>query len=167
MKNQDDNSSKNVVQLLIHQFEGMWGMLNQAIKNIPTDLWAKEDNEWFFSLTAYHVVETADFYERSSPEEMEFGKRLGQLEWWKHISHQEAANRLSKSLVQKYLEEVQTKVKTTLEKSSMKDLLAKDKFQWFNSRLEKFVYLLRHNAHHIGELAKKLRNEGSNRIKWT
>ena len=158
---------KEVVQLLIHQYDGMWNMLTQAIDNIPNDLWAKEDNKWYFALTAYHVVETADFYVRSTPEGMEFGKRLGQVEWWKNIGHQEAANRLSKTLVLDYLQEVKARVKTTLEESSMDDLLSKDKFHWFSSILEKYVYLLRHNSYHIGELAKKLRREDKTRVKWT
>jgi hypothetical protein len=158
---------KEVIQVLIRQYDDMWEMLTQAINNVSDDLWAKEDNEWYFSLTAYHVVETADFYKRSTPKGMEFGKRLGQVDWWKNIGRQKAALRLSKDLILEYLTEVKTQLRTTLENSSKKDLLSNDKFHWFDSRLEKYVYLLRHNTYHIGELAKKLRSEGNARIKWT
>ena len=44
--------------------------------------------------------------------------------------------------------------------------MKKDDFGWFESIFEKLVYLLRHNAHHIGELARTLREWDCERIKW-
>ena len=45
-------------------------------------------------------------------------------------------------------------------------LLEPDEFQMFPTRLDKYLYLLRHNLMHMGELNKALRDHNCPRLKW-
>ena len=65
-----------------------------------------------------------------------------------------------------YFNEIARYIEDYLKRVSDKDLLAKGAFNWFSSRLEKFVYLIRHNTYHLGELTMVLRVRGFDRIKW-
>lgn len=158
-----------IAEALARQFKGMWNMLCQAIENVPDKNWAQgtEDKSWFYSLRVFHIIETADFYSRDTPEGMEWGKRLGIIEWWKKISHEEAAKKLQKADMLDYLKQLEQRIDRGLRRHSVESLQKGDGFHWFHSILEKYEYLLRHNTFHLGELALRLREWGSERIKWT
>jgi hypothetical protein len=143
-------------KVLIRQFDRMWDMLRQAIDNIPDDHWNDENQEWLYSKVAYNIIVTADFYSRDTHEGFDWEKQRIKF---KDYSAKE--QQLS------FLEAIKLKVANRLEKFTVQELMAKDGFHWFYSRLEKFLYLLRHNAHHIGELAHMLRIWRAERVKWT
>ncbi|MHA1743933.1 MAG: hypothetical protein ACTSV6_06755, partial [Candidatus Heimdallarchaeota archaeon] len=65
-----------------------------------------------------------------------------------------------------YLKEIEEKVSTYLKTLSFEQLLEKDGFKWFSSIFEKLLYLLRHTAHHLGELGRMLREWDCKRMKW-
>ena len=68
---------QQISSVLANQFNSVWTMLEKTITNIPDEKWNQGVGEWFFSLTAYHVVETAEFYTRENPEGMIWGGRAG------------------------------------------------------------------------------------------
>ena len=155
---------------LARQFRGMWAMTRDAIELIPDKDWAHGvdvDKMWFYSLRVYHMIETAEFYAREAPEGMLWGARLGQVNWWEKISAKEAAEQVVKGDTLIYLNEIAFYIENHLKRVSDQDLLAKDGFHWFSSILEKYLYLIRHNTYHLGELTMDLRNRGSERIKWS
>jgi uncharacterized damage-inducible protein DinB len=155
-------------EALLGQFKRKWKMLIEALSKCPSERFHMGIGEWSYSYTIYHIIETADFYIRDTPEGMLWGSRAG-FDW--NTDSKETIDKmkkkLSKELLIKYLEEVDKKVSDFLEGTSDEDLLKKDDFHYFNSIYEKLVYLLRHNSYHIGELAKTLREWECNRIKWT
>ena len=73
----------------------------------------------------------------------------------------------SKEILMKYLNDVKDQVTNYLKEVKFEELLEKDDFKWFGSVFEKLLYLLRHNAHHIGELARMLREWECDKVKWT
>ena len=159
-----------IAYALARQFEGMWEMIRQAIENIPEDEWTigeKSDEEWYYSLRIYHMIETAEFYSRDTHDGMQWGARLGKINWWDTISHKEAAKMVIKGDMLIYLDDIAKYIRSHLKRVSDDKLQRKDGFHWFASVLEKYHYLIRHNTYHLGELTMKLRALGHDRIKWT
>ena len=72
----------------------------------------------------------------------------------------------SKITMMDYQREMEEKVTEYLKDLTNDDLQTKDGFMWFNSIFEKLTYLLRHNAHHLGELGRMLRAWDAERMKW-
>ncbi len=166
VKTQKDEGD-TIVQGLSKQFDNMWEMVAQAIDLVSDDGWTHNVGKWFYSLTVYHVIEAAEFYFRDTPEGMEWGKSLGQVNWWDHMSREDAAKQFPKVKARKYLTTMIARGRKIFNKLSTGDLKKQDGFKWFDSVAEKFTYLLRHNAHHIGELALNLRLSEENHLKWT
>lgn len=158
---------KNFIDELHHQFESSCKMVRDAINNVPDDRWHDGTEGWFYSNTAYHIVETMDFYSRESPNGMKWGGRAGYV-WRESIDiESEILPKITKEIVSNYLLEMEDNLKSLFASIDIKDLSEKDGFDWFESKFEKLVYLLRHNMHHIGELCKTLREWDCKRVKWT
>ena len=73
---------------------------------------------------------------------------------------------ISKELVGQYLSEMEDKLAAFLTSVSDDRFFEKDSFHWFENVYHKFLYLLRHTQHHIGELAITLRKIKATPIKW-
>jgi len=163
-----ESQKKKFGLILSNEFKNSWKILRQAIENITYEYWLEMANDWSFSWTVYHIIETAEFYSRNTPEGMEWGKKAG-------ISHetdsdemkiQKLAN-ITKELLLAYLDEIEERITNFIENTNDEDLFEKDGFDpHLKSILEKLLYLLRHNMHHIGELNKALRDWNCQRISW-
>jgi len=141
-------------------------MLESAIESVPDDKWHQGIGKWYFSFNAYHVIDTAQFYMLSDPDQMKWGERAG-IDWesvedWE----KEVLPKLTKDFVQSYLMETKEKMISLFNSMTDQDYLKRDGFHWFDSVLEKLVYLLRHSMLHIGELSRSLREWSCKHIKW-
>ncbi|MFX0168590.1 MAG: hypothetical protein ACFE89_04440 [Candidatus Hodarchaeota archaeon] len=155
---------------LARQFWGIWGMTRQAIAQIPDSEWphgVEVDHEWFYSLRVYHLIETIEFYSKDTPKGMQWGARLGTVNWWETISHKEAAERITKATATAYMNEIAEHLDKHLRSVTDEELMGKDEFHWFASVLEKFQYVIRHSSFHLGELAMYLRDQSCERMKWS
>lgn len=161
------NTHPSLGLTLLKQFKEEWGMLKQGINKIPDDKWSEVKNDWSFSWTVHHIIEAADFYSRSTDEEMKWGT-IANIDWDNDSKEiiEKKKSKVTKEALLSYSEEVDKRLSAILKKSTDEELLKKDDFDWFESIFEKLVYLLRHNAHHIGELARTLREWDCERIKW-
>ena len=141
-------------------------MLRTAIENILDKKWHNGSEGWYFSLTAYHIVETMEFYINEGPDGMKWGSRAG-FDWdTVKDKEKDILPKISKDLVISYLDEMEERFTKIMSSMDIKKLSAKDGFHWFESVFEKFLYLLRHNMHHNGELSRALRDWGCKRSKW-
>jgi len=151
---------------LVRQYQSSWKMLRTAIENIPDEKWHDGSEGWYFSLTAYHIVETMEFYINNNPDDMKWGSRAG-FDWDSaEDKEKDVLPKISKKLVTAYLGEMEELVTKTITSMDSEKLAAKDGFHWFDSVFEKYLYLLRHNMHHNGELSRTLRDWGCKRSKW-
>ena len=158
---------KSIVEGLRRQFESSSQMIKEAIQNVPDERWHDGVGEWFYSYTAYHIVETMDFYSRNSPDGMKWGERAGFV-WSKSIDiKSEVLPKITKKTVSDYLEDALSSLKNSFKSINIKKLDEQDGFDWFPSKFEKLLYLLRHNMHHTGELCKTLRDWDCKRVTWT
>ena len=148
---------------LLTQFSSSWKMLKDAINNCPDEYWYGTDKDWNYSRTVYHIIETQDFYLRDTPEGMVWGKLLGDVNN-KDLPAETVYP--SKGILIGYLDESEIKITKYLKNIKFEELLEKDGFKWFSSVFEKLLYLLRHNAHHLGELGRMLREWDCERMKW-
>ena len=155
-----------LVRGLVRQYQSSCKMLRTAIENVPDEKWHDGSEGWYFSLTAYHIVETMEFYINDDPDVMKWGNRAGFD--WDNIENKErdVLPKISKNLVTIYLDEVEELVTKTITSIDSKKFASKDGFHWFESVFEKYLYLLRHNMHHNGELSRTLRDWGCKRSKW-
>jgi uncharacterized damage-inducible protein DinB len=156
-----------IVEGLHRQFMSSCNMLRKAIENVPDEKWHHGGEGWFFSLTAYHIVETLDFYLRKSPDGMKWGGRAG-YDWEKSKDiESDVLPKITKKIVASYLDEVEGRLTEVFSSLDANDLSSKDDFPWFSSMFEKLIYVLRHNMHHVGELSKTLRDWQCTRVEWT
>ena len=160
------SSNDTCVKGLLRQYQSSWKMLRNAVDNIPDDRWHDGSEGWYFSLTAYHIVETMEFYMNDSPDEMNWGSRAG-FDWDKvEDKEKDVLPKITKELVLTYQDEMEERFMKFMNSMDSKKLEVKDGFHWFESVLEKYLYLLRHNMHHNGELSRSLRDWGLKRSKW-
>ena len=153
---------EKIMDSIKRQYASAWNMVRQAIDNVPDEDWRATYGEWCFAITAYHIVETFDFYSRSSPDGFKWGGRFDVAKKGGY----EPRNMPNKNEVLDYLGEMEertAKVLTEPEISPEK----KDDSPWFNSVLEKLLYALRHTMFHTGELALALRDREHKKLKWT
>ncbi|MHA2365864.1 MAG: DinB family protein [Candidatus Hodarchaeales archaeon] len=163
----DDEKNLTTGKILLNQFNSSWSMLHQAIENIPEKMWLDTKNDWSFSFNVYHIIETANFYIKNDPKDMIWGKRAN-IDWNNDSESNiiEKKSKITKNDLLIYLDETKVTISEVLESMADNELMSKDDFKWFNSIIEKLLYLLRHNMHHIGELNKTLRDYECKRIEW-
>jgi hypothetical protein len=151
--------------ILTQFFKGL-EMTKEAIENVPDSKWHDGHGKWFFSLNAYHIVETIAFYSQSEYEGWVWGERAGYS--WEDVKSikDEILPKITKELVITYIGEVEVSLSSLLDESADEDLLKKDGFHWFSCVLEKLQYTLRHTAQHCGELSLALRSWDAPRVKW-
>ena len=64
-----------IAKALVKQFTSVWKMLRAAVKKVPDERWHDGVGQWYYSQTAYHIIETAQFYLGNDPDEMKWGSR--------------------------------------------------------------------------------------------
>jgi len=152
---------------LLGQFERKWIMLKDAIEKCPDQYWNEAEDEWTFSWISFHIIETANFYSKSNPDEMVWGKKAG-INYEDNTEEEiiERKSKITKIFLLDYSKEIEQRISNFLLTINDIDLLKSDDFPWFKSIYEKLIYLLRHNSYHLGELALILRvSEGEN-LEW-
>jgi hypothetical protein len=152
---------------LANQFTASWKMLGMAIDLVPDEKWHDGTGKWYYSYTSYHIIETAQFYMRHDPSDMKWGTRAG-YEWHKDIDvKREILPKVTKQLVRTFMDEIQSSLDDIVGEITENELSSQDGFYWFQSVHDKLLYLLRHTAHHLGELARTLREWNLAPVKWT
>lgn len=152
---------------MLDQYSSSWKMIKSALNDADNSIWSFRCGDWFFSITLYHIIETMDFYSRENPGTMKWGKRAGYS--WEEVKDisKDILPLITRDLLQDYQNEMEEKITKTLQKMSDDAFSRKDGFHWFESIFQKFVYLLRHNQHHLGEVAFAMRTNNAGILKWT
>ena len=122
--------NEKISEGLNRQFHSSCAMLKDAINNVPDDKWHNGTEGWFFSLTAYHIVETMDFYTRDYPKGMMWGGKAG-FDWdkAKNIESQ-VLPKITKDIVSSYLEEMEERLDIFFETKGVTQLSSTDDFDY-------------------------------------
>ena len=157
-------STRTACEALLSQFQSSGNMLRQAIDKAPDGCWNRTYNDWTFSDNVYHIIATQEFYFRDTPEGMGWGRMYGDPKYKADDPERYYPGKEALLEYQGRLEEEICKYF-----GSMDDVgLARDDGfrEWLPNVHVKLLYLLRHNAHHIGELARMLREWDAERVSW-
>ncbi|MFW9777802.1 MAG: hypothetical protein ACFFE8_03030 [Candidatus Heimdallarchaeota archaeon] len=160
-------TSRSPQIVLLGQIRSSLNLITQVIEKCPQRYWFHSRNEWSLSWALYHVIETLDFYLREDPRGMEWGDRIG-IKWDSQTQDeiQNGKSQITKDFLADFLLEIEEKASQTLKSVTDIELLSQDGFKWFETRLEKYIYAIRHTVFHIGECNKALRDKNSPRIEW-
>ena len=157
-------AKRTACEALLSQFQSSWNMLRQAIDKVPEGIWNKTDNDWTFSNTVYHIIATQEFYFRDMPEGMGWGRLYGDS---KYKADDPEKYYPSKAVLLEYEGRLEGEISEFFSSIDDSDLERDDGFrEWLHNVHVKLLYLLRHNAHHIGELARMLREWDAERVSW-
>ena len=159
----------NIAEVLVRQFNSSWKMLERAINNVSDELWNKFEIEWGYVRNFIHIIETGEFYNSDTPDDFNWGKFVG-IEWKKDSKKEvnKKFEKITKDDVRRYLEVVRSDIQKKLSTFNSEKMLDSDGFmEYIPSIFDKYLYLLRHNMHHIGELNKTLRDNNEKRIDWS
>ena len=157
-------ATRTACEALVSQFQSSWNMLSQAIDNVPEGCWNRTYNDWTFSDTVYHIISTQEFYFRDTPEGMGWGRLYGDP---KYEADDPEKYYPSKAVLLEYQGRLEGEISEFFDTKDDSDLERNDGFkEWLPNVHVKLPYLLRHNAHHIGELARMLREWDAERVGW-
>jgi hypothetical protein len=168
-----------ITEHLVRQFDRSWEMLTQAIEKVPDERWTdsvesievpysetKGMNVWYFSDVVFHTIETVDFYTGDEPKSFKWGGRIGGTDW-KTETPAMRASRITKKDMLEYISETKDRLTKKLSSFSKDELFEPDGFKdYLATRLDKFIYAMRHSMWHIGELGRAMRNWDCERISW-
>ena len=154
-------------EALADHFSRTWEMLRETIMAFPSDRWRGVDRNGDRYLTpagqALHTIETAEFYMAGSHEEYMFGARFG-IDW------EDAAPETLPSQQDQlaFLDEVARELDERLGTTTDKDLAAAPAgFPWTGpNMLAHWLYVLRHNQHHIAVMNTLLRTRVQIAVGW-
>ncbi|OPZ84991.1 MAG: DinB superfamily protein [bacterium ADurb.Bin429] len=157
--------NNHIVTTLRNQFARVWAMWRSEIGNIPEAEWRSGDLDYLTPVRhACHAFETADFYTGIIPAD--------QFPWGRHYAGNWEGSPVAElpdhAGILSLLEKIAELVDTRLTALSDDDLNASDPvFPWTGgTRLDTFLYLLRHTQHHLGELHAELRRRNIPRAAW-
>jgi len=151
-------------EAFLSQFQSSWNMLRQAFNKVQEGCWNRIINDWTFSDTVYHIIATQEFYFGDTPEGMGWGRLYGDP---KYKADDPEKYYPSKAVLLEYQGRFESEISEYLGSKNDSDLEMNDGFkEWLPNVHVKLLYLLRHNAHHIGELARMLREWDAERVSW-
>ena len=146
---------------LVRQFVRSWRMVEEAIRSFSADEWKTGDVDYLTpARLAYHIIETAEFYAGETPDGFPSGHRFG-CDW----EGAEPDDLPTQEAILAYLADARTQVGGWLREV---DLLAADvAFPWTGGCiLDRALYLLRHNHHHVGEMWSEIKRRGHPLPDW-
>jgi uncharacterized damage-inducible protein DinB len=140
-------------QSLYRQYQAAFQLLAETVQSFTPDQWLQGED--FFQVPArigFHVLDTLDYYFRPKPEKpYSWGHRFGSG-WWEL----EPGDQPTLQDLLNYSRELQNRIRQVfLDDLTDDDLrLPFDKArQHGQTRLEHFIYALRHTMHHHGALS--------------
>lgn len=142
--------SKVIVNALKKSFKNTMGLIRDTINNADDEKWRKGYTDFLApAKVAYHNIECLDFYFR--PDGMEkfvWGNRFGKPYW--ELSN---AEQPTQAELLAYLDEINERIFAHFD--ALDDEMLYEPFpnNPDNTRIEEYLYALRHTDHHQGSLA--------------
>jgi hypothetical protein len=148
--------------VLVRQYGRSWRMFQEAVGAFTTEEWRTGEVTYLTpARTAYHIIETAEFYSGDTPDGFPWAHRFG-FDWEAEV---EAERLPTQKDILSYLSDVHPKVDTWL---ATADLMAPDAaFPWTGGTvLDRAHYLVRHTHHHVGEMWSEIKRRGHDLPDW-
>ena len=142
--------SKVIVNALKKSFKNTMGLIRDTINNTDDEKWRKGYTDFMVpAIIAYHNIECLDFYFRpDGTEKFVWGHRFGKPYWELSIAEQPTQAELLA-----YLDEVAERIFAHFDALDDAMLLEPSPYGSEWTRIEDYLYDLRHTDHHQGSLA--------------
>ena len=140
------------------QFARTWRVLREQLAALRPEDWRAADDRYLVPASlALHLVDTAHFYASPSRESHHLTKPI--TVDWEDAAPEELPSRED---ILAYAADVEAMVAAWLEGATDEELLGpNDPFPWTGKTpLQRALYLLRHNQHHLAEVNLILRSRG-------
>jgi hypothetical protein len=147
--------------ILIRQFDRSWRVVEEAVRAFSAEEWRVADTEYLTpARSAYHIIETAEFYASATPDGFPWGHRFNCD--WEGASAEQLP---TQEAILTYLGEVRAQVASWLESANLCE--QDTAFPWTGGTiLDRALYLLRHNHHHVGEMWSEIKRKGHPLPDW-
>ncbi len=154
----------NVTASLIGQFRRSWDTCRNLIELVPDQQWQTGADDYLIPVRlAYHIIKAAERYASSlASEEFLRTRRFG-LDW-----QGPAASLPGKDAMLEAVDWMQTQAEKWLTETGDDGLLQEEELYPHTGQrtLDRALYLLRHNQHHLGEMLAEVRHRGSYKDVW-
>jgi len=152
-----------IADAVAEQFTRTWHVLRAQIDLFPEEKWRRGIDDYLIpSRLAYHLIEAAEFFSGETPDGFAWGARFG-VDWEGARPDQLP----TRTQTLGYLDEVEGRVDEWLQSMDDSVMLSGHPFPWTGDTvLQRAMYLLRHNQHHIAELNLELRRRGLPSADW-
>lgn len=157
-------SNEILIDVVLRQYARSWQMFEEAVLQVPAESWTAGDVEYLVpARTAYHIVETAEFYAGVTSDSFPWGHRFGGD--WEGMAREDLP---SQDAMLAYMADVMPQVETWLRDLGDVGLLAADPtFPWTGGCvLDRAFYLLRHTHHHVGEMWSEIKRREQTLPDW-
>jgi hypothetical protein len=154
-----------VVEALIEHFNRTWDMWVEAIGNTTEEGWRMGDVSYLIpARQLVHTLTTADFYIGDlGAGDYDFNRMFNGD--WESMTEWELPE---KDFALRKLEEVRKLVSEALSELDDEALMAKEEIFPYTGKtlLHRYIYLLRHTQHHLGELNGELTRRAVGGADW-
>ncbi|MDP3180052.1 MAG: DinB family protein [Spirochaetaceae bacterium] len=157
--------------LVIHQFEAAMCTLNQCIAHCPEEHWNAPHFDSPFCRVLFHVLIFTDIYlgrdeEAIKTQEFHLATKA-MFRDYEELEDREPVQTYSLEEIRKYFDFCLAKGREEIAKESEESLRGASGFSFRKfSRLELYVYLIRHIQHHAAQLGLRLQKEAGRELSW-
>jgi len=145
-----------VIEAIKRQFGSIWSGLRDGISKCSEELWRDRDNPRSApSRLVYHTVQTVEYY-LGDTRDFDWNARFS-VNW----EYGNIDDLPSREQLLAYIDEIEAAVQQRLQNATPEQLAGPDPGPWgFQSAAERWLYMLRHSQHHLGQMALVLRRAG-------
>jgi len=157
-------SENPITDAVLGQVGRSWQELRRAVEATPPDDWIEGSPDYLRpARLAYHILFTADMYATHMGYEEYRPHRTYKIDWEGPVDALPA-----KAVLLQWLAQTEMAVRDWLISLGDQGLLSPEtQYPWTGAtKLDRALYLLRHNMWHIGELNAILRSRGCAQVEW-
>jgi DinB superfamily len=163
--------SFGISESVLNQFLAVMSTLNQAIQNCSPKEWNEDHFDSPFSQVVFHVLIYTDLYlgrDKDDVKKQDFHRENGTLfRDYEEFEDRKPVQVYTKAEVEKYFRFCIDKGRNEILKETEQSLLGESGFHGRNfSRLEMYIYLIRHIQHHAAQLGLRNQAAGGKELKW-
>jgi hypothetical protein len=161
----------SINEMLLKQFEASMCMLWQSIQNCPKNEWNEEHKDAPFSQVLFHVLFYTDFYLEKSENTIKDQKyhltHKDMFKDYEELEDKKAIHIYTKNEIDDYFEFCLQKGREYISYENSKSLFDDSGISFRRcSRLELYIYLIRHIQHHAAQLGLRVQQITQKELQW-
>jgi hypothetical protein len=161
----------SINSMLLKQFEASMCMLWQSITNCPKDEWNEEHKDAPFSQVIFHVLFYTDFYLEKNDNTIKnqeyHMKHKEMFKDYEELEAKKAINTYTKTEIDDYFGFCLKKGCEVISSEDSKSFYGDSGISFRKcSRLELYIYLIRHIQHHAAQLGLRVQQITGKELQW-